>query len=254
MTNNNARTKPGAPRGALEGRLIERGGMQTFIEVGNALLEIRDQRLYREHGYKTFDDYCRERWNWSKTHVNRQIQAAQVSQNLTPMGVTPLSERQARELVSLPPEEQREVAATLDLTTATAAEVRVVVKKRRAAKVDAPAKVAQSRRQPEEHFDADLAYQTIEAMIESCPKKHLANFMRRLYHATEPNVWQWLKPGDVLIANNQSAFIANVGRRREKASNAKWPFGAGELIMAAVECLISELSIQQRAELRKKEW
>jgi ParB-like chromosome segregation protein Spo0J len=127
----------------------------------------------------------------------------------------------------------------------------------------AAAKVAQSRHQPakraephqpEGHFDADRVYQRIQAMIESCPKKHLAEFMKRLYRATEPVLWQWLKPGDVLIANNQTAFIANVARRREKASNNKWPFGAGELIMEAVECLISDLSIQQRAELRGKEW
>jgi hypothetical protein len=36
------------------------GGIKTFIEVGSALLEIRDDRLYRE-SYGTFDDYCRVR-------------------------------------------------------------------------------------------------------------------------------------------------------------------------------------------------
>jgi hypothetical protein len=43
---------------------IERG-LKTFIEVGTALREIRDKRLCRQtHG--TFEDYCRERWRWSK--------------------------------------------------------------------------------------------------------------------------------------------------------------------------------------------
>jgi hypothetical protein len=121
------------------------------------------------------------------------------------------------------------------------------------AAVKAPPQRAEPH-QSEEPFDADRVYRTIEAMIENCPKKHLAGFMKRLYSATEPSLWQWLKPDDVLIVNNQTAFIANLGRRREKGSNHKWPFGAGELIMRAVECLISELSIGQRAELRKKEW
>ena len=67
--------------------VIERG-LATFVEVGQALMEIRNRRLYREQ-YETFEDYCRERWGWSKTHVNRQIDAAQVAMTLTPMGVIP---------------------------------------------------------------------------------------------------------------------------------------------------------------------
>ena len=35
--------------------IIERG-QQTFIEVGNALMEIRESRLYLEN-YPTFEDY-----------------------------------------------------------------------------------------------------------------------------------------------------------------------------------------------------
>ena len=36
-------------------------GMETFFEVGDALLKIRDCRLYRE-SHATFDEYCRDRW------------------------------------------------------------------------------------------------------------------------------------------------------------------------------------------------
>lgn len=97
-----------ATLGELEA-VIE-GGLRTFVEVGAALLEIRDRRLYREQGFKTFEDYCQERWKWSRRHVNRQIEAAGVVRNLGPMGPTvPENERQARQLVPLPPEEQREV-------------------------------------------------------------------------------------------------------------------------------------------------
>ncbi len=71
-------------------------------------MEIRDSRLYREQGYGKFEDYCRERWGWSKTHANRQIQAAEVVGNLTPIGVIPANEAQARELAAAPPEVQRE--------------------------------------------------------------------------------------------------------------------------------------------------
>lgn len=84
----------------LPGRLthlesvIERG-LGTFVEVGQALLEIRDSRLYREsHG--TFEDYCRERWGMSRSYAHRQIDAATVAAVL-PIG----NEAQARELLPL---------------------------------------------------------------------------------------------------------------------------------------------------------
>src|SRR6516165_4180442 len=77
-------------------------GMQTFIQVGNALLEIRNQRLYREQGFSRFEDYCRKRWNMSQPHAQRMIDASEVAHNLIPMGITPQNERQARELARLP--------------------------------------------------------------------------------------------------------------------------------------------------------
>lgn len=87
-------------------RSIE-NGLRTFVDVGMALLEIRDSRLYRTtHG--TFEDYCRERWGMSKPHATRLIVAAEVTANLVPMGTIPTTERQARPLTVLEPEQQRE--------------------------------------------------------------------------------------------------------------------------------------------------
>lgn len=83
---------------------VERG-LQTFYEVGAALLTIRDARLYRE-SFQTFEDYCRERWAMTRQHANRLVAAAEVMANLEPMGSKPASERQARELSALPPEAQ----------------------------------------------------------------------------------------------------------------------------------------------------
>jgi hypothetical protein len=110
--------QPEAPVAAGKTRLaaleavIERG-MQAFMEVGTALLEIRGKRLYRAQGFKTFEDYCRARWKMSQPHAQRMIDASEVAQNLIPIGITPKNEAQARELAHLPPEQQREVAAIL---------------------------------------------------------------------------------------------------------------------------------------------
>jgi hypothetical protein len=79
-------------------------GIQTFAEVGNALLAIRDGRLYKaEHG--TFEAYCLKRWGFSRSRAHRMIEAAAVSEVL-PIGNKPKNEAQARPLTKLPAAEQ----------------------------------------------------------------------------------------------------------------------------------------------------
>ena len=36
--------------------------LTSFVNIGEALLEIRDTRLYKVKGYSSFGDYTRERW------------------------------------------------------------------------------------------------------------------------------------------------------------------------------------------------
>jgi protein gp37 len=105
-------------------------GMQTFVHVGNALLEIRDSRLYRtSHG--TFEDYCRERWSMERRHAYRLIDAAQVVENVSNWTQIPVTESQARPLTVLEPEQQREVwqraVETATNGKVTAAHVQAVV-------------------------------------------------------------------------------------------------------------------------------
>jgi hypothetical protein len=89
--------------------VIERG-LHTFLEVGTALSEIRDRRLYRAT-HDTFDAYCRERWDMSRQRANQLIDAVKVVSNLTTVVVKPPSERVARALAALPPAEQPKVWA-----------------------------------------------------------------------------------------------------------------------------------------------
>lgn len=98
-----ALTVPESDRLAACEATIERG-FQTFAEVGTALLEIRDARLYRSE-FGTFEDYCRERWNLGRSRAYQMIDAAEVvSQMSTMVDTLPATERQARELVGLPAE------------------------------------------------------------------------------------------------------------------------------------------------------
>lgn len=85
-------------------RIIQKG-KDTFVEVGTALAEIRDSRIYRAT-FKTFEDYCDKRWEFSKRQCDRLISAAKVTKNLGPIGPKPESEAQARPLAKLPAEQQ----------------------------------------------------------------------------------------------------------------------------------------------------
>jgi len=97
--------------------IIEQG-LKTFYEVGNALGEIRDARLYRQT-HKTFEDYCQERWGMVASRARQLILASNVVDNLesvtivTPVNngelVLPTTESQTRPLTQLPPQQQAEV-------------------------------------------------------------------------------------------------------------------------------------------------
>ena len=83
------------------------------IHVGNALLEIRDTRLYRQT-HATFEDYCGEKWQFTHGRARQLIAAAEtiaILQSDTIVSLLPSTESQTRPLVSLPPEAQREVWA-----------------------------------------------------------------------------------------------------------------------------------------------
>lgn len=88
--------------------VIQRG-LATFVEVGTALAEVRDDRLYRGE-FGTFEDYCRDRWGFTDGQGRRYIRSAEVVGQLAetvPIGtVLPTAEAQARELARVPEEER----------------------------------------------------------------------------------------------------------------------------------------------------
>jgi len=51
-------------------------GLATFFDVGNPLLMIREKRLYRAT-HKTFEQYCRDRWNVGRSYACRVMGAAE---------------------------------------------------------------------------------------------------------------------------------------------------------------------------------
>ena len=62
-------------------KIIEKG-INTFVEVGHALLVIRDRRLYRA-SYDTFEDYCWQKWLIGKSRDQQLIGAYQIVVNVS---------------------------------------------------------------------------------------------------------------------------------------------------------------------------
>jgi hypothetical protein len=83
---------------------VLRQGLDTFLEVGQALMTIRDCRFYRVT-HSTFEAYCRERWGIGRSYAWRVIGAAERLQFL-PQGspLVPKNEYQVRPFLKLKPE------------------------------------------------------------------------------------------------------------------------------------------------------
>ena len=61
--------------------IIEKG-YNTFIEVGNALFEIRNNKLYREK-HSTFEDYCKQKWQIKRQRAYELMDAASIVNTLS---------------------------------------------------------------------------------------------------------------------------------------------------------------------------
>ena len=101
-------------------------GLKNFVDVGTALLEVQQYRLYRAT-HATFAAYCKERWGMAKSQAYRVMESAQIvgflpvkageeaplkvqssTDDLSPMGdtqktlPTPANERSIRPLSKIP--------------------------------------------------------------------------------------------------------------------------------------------------------
>ncbi len=97
-----------------------REGLTTFLTVGNALMEIRQHKLYRAT-HRTFESYCRERFQLKRQRAYELIGAAEVVNSLSDKTILsdfsdkaatqPLPEREshASALTELPPVRRRAV-------------------------------------------------------------------------------------------------------------------------------------------------
>jgi hypothetical protein len=99
-------------------------GLKSFLEVGLALKDIRDKRLYRQL-YRTFEEYCARRWDFSRPRAYELCAASEVVADLSAnadIKLLPENEAQARPLTRLKEPEQRRRAWRTAITLAAAQE------------------------------------------------------------------------------------------------------------------------------------
>lgn len=87
-----------------------RSGLSSFVTVGNALIEIREKRLYKDK-YTTFEDYCETVWDMTSRRCRQLADAAKVMENLnncSDLSVKPQTESQVRPLVGF--DDKRQIA------------------------------------------------------------------------------------------------------------------------------------------------
>lgn len=116
---------------------VIRDGLNNFMKVGKALLEIREFKLYRET-HATFEAYLKEKWSLSYRRAIQLIDASVVVENMNNCsGLAVENEAQARELSTLPPEQQApafqaaQEAAKTEGRDVTAKDVKAAVKARK---------------------------------------------------------------------------------------------------------------------------
>ena len=115
---------------------------RKFYQIGKALKAIRDERLFRDLLFDHFEVYVKERWDMARSQAYRLIEAANVIDNLSPIGDgnLPENESQTRILAPFNKEDQRKIwrAFIASGMALTAANIRKYARERKTKPVKKP--------------------------------------------------------------------------------------------------------------------
>jgi hypothetical protein len=90
---------------------LAKGGWKTFLEVGAALVEVRDRGLFRAN-YQSFSDYCKLELGCSKAYAYSLMGSAEVHKQLSAIAdfkIIPVNEAQCRALLPVAADKRPEV-------------------------------------------------------------------------------------------------------------------------------------------------
>ena len=111
-------------------------GLKTCFEVGLALMEIRDDKLYREE-FDTFEEFCQSSFQISDRHAYRLIESAEIKES--PIGKNITNESQARAIAQVPEKDRKAVLKIVEKSgPITAAAISIAAEKIEEKKAAAP--------------------------------------------------------------------------------------------------------------------
>lgn len=155
-------------------------GLQSYREMGEALITIRDGRLYRQtHG--TFEDYCRERWQFTPQRAGQLIEGAAIASRIeTMVSSAPTNERQVRALHAIPEDDQ---PAAWQLAVDTAPDGKVTAGHvQRVADAWRPASEVQPLAEAAAAWEAEASRPSPVQLVRSLPSERLNKAMELLFN------------------------------------------------------------------------
>ncbi len=230
-------TKPAAPVSRLDHceRIIE-NGFGVFIAVGEALAEIRDSKLYKD-SHKTFEAYCKARWDLGRSRAYELIDQAKVTKAITEAGVDlsgapDISGRDAAALKADLPAAAETIKAKVDAGESPAkalVETATAAREAKQEKKPEPTPAPSAKKQAEPLYNGLSADDRIKELeeSESFLMKRVAELEAKLatYERLDLMYRDWTEGGWDKVIQEKDALIAEIqrtaGTRIERESTDK---------------------------------
>jgi hypothetical protein len=98
-------------------------GVRNMLDAADALKEIRDNRLYKERGYSSFDQYLADEWGFGRSYIHKIIKSSETRKRLgtlvPDLDSSSLAETALRELNSVPDEQLEDVIDMASMSART---------------------------------------------------------------------------------------------------------------------------------------
>ena len=177
----------------VELEAIVQRGKETYIEVGLALGRIRHAELYKST-HSSWEAYCRQRWGWTPQRAHQLMSGAGVVASTAVDARLIPTERHARELGRVAPEDRAGVIAEaqqeiLPGEIPTSDQIRAVIERRVDGKAKAPS--LQTRRTPRWFFEALQAQLGLTFALDAYAEPHNALCERFYTRETDGNAQLW---------------------------------------------------------------
>jgi hypothetical protein len=147
-------------------RISAQMAQQNLYEVCKGLKEMRDGKLYKELGYKNFEDYAENEVGISRFMAYKYIAVADMKnvESIQQIGITKLSL-----LATISDEQREEVQQTVDLESTSVRELKEKIKSLESAKETAETELGESKRRTQNLLKKNIELVEQVKELESCP-------------------------------------------------------------------------------------